>query len=226
MGIDRPGTGDRPGEGRDRPRETGNLWSPGRGFDSARILTPDEVARETKKYRGELRYDHRTGEYVQSEPYDWAKKEDLLDRMRAVELPDRVRDLPLARDAMPKDLRWNWTEIDKRKFSDYSMNPDHRDNRGKAEGWSALGYDVRDPEARREASWEVADMTRLLLPGGHVQGTRESPYGAKYAVLNGFIGPNGRSANLVTSWMIQGEQDRKYPRLVTVWVQPHRDKEA
>lgn len=226
MRIDRPGAGDRPGEGRDRPRETGNLRSPGHGLDTARMMTPDEVAREAKKYRGELRYDHDKREYVESEPYDWAKKQDRLDRMRAVELPERVRDLPRARDVMPEDLRWNWAEIDKGKLFDYSMNAEHKDNRGKAEGWEKLGYDVRDREARRAAAWEVADLAGCLLPGGHVKGTHETPHGTRYTVVNGFIGPNGRSANLVTGWFIEGERDRKYPRLVTVWVQPHRDKEA
>ena len=53
-------------------------------------------------------------------------------------LPGR-RDLPDARDVLPNI---ELAELDERKLSDYSMNPEHPGNNGKAEGWRALGYDV------------------------------------------------------------------------------------
>lgn len=226
MGIDRPrGGSDRSPEGGERPRETNtNLWTPRPGWGQP--PTTESIERQKLITRGELRYNHNTGQYEKSEPHDWVKKEDLVARMREVELPKRIQDYPLAWDMLPADLHWNWADIDRRKFHEYSMNPEHADNRGKANGWEALGYNVRDPEARDEAAWEVVDITRMLLPYGHVESTRESDYGTKYAVVNGFIGPNDRTANLWTSWMVEGERDRKYPRLVTVWVQPHRNKEG
>ena len=41
-------------------------------------------------------------------------------------------------------------ELDGRKLSDYSLNPEHPGNNGKADGWRALGYDVDNPEGRRD----------------------------------------------------------------------------
>jgi hypothetical protein len=50
---------------------------------------------------------------------------------REVELPASVRDLPEAREILPN---LHLTEIDRRKFSEYSLNPGHPHNNGKAEG--------------------------------------------------------------------------------------------
>lgn len=67
---------------------------------------------------------------------------------RGADLPVNARELPNARDVLPNLER---AEIDERKFSEYSMNPGHPDNKGKADGWRALGYDVDNPQARRKA---------------------------------------------------------------------------
>jgi hypothetical protein len=143
---------------------------------------------------------------------------------RDVELPARVRELPSAREVLP-NVRL--AELDDRKFSEYSMNPDHPHNGGKAEGWRALGYDVDSPQARREAAEGVRELIRDgLLMTGKVAETRDTPFGPTYKVLNGFTGPNGRHATLVTCWLVDSQSDRSVPKLTTSWVQPHRDKET
>jgi len=143
---------------------------------------------------------------------------------RDVELPARVRELPSAREVLP-NVRL--AELDDRKFSEYSMNPDHPHNGGKAEGWRALGYDVDSPQARREAAEGVRELIRDgLLMTGKVAETRDTPFGPTYKVLNGFTGPNGRYATLVTCWLVDSQSDRSVPKLTTSWVQPHRDKET
>jgi hypothetical protein len=111
-------------------------------------MSSHERELRNKAYRGELRW---VGDaWVECEPYDSVKRQDRVDRMKhEVELPADVRELPDARDVLPDVSR---AEIDGRKFSDYSLNPDHPQNHGKAEGWRALGYDVDDPDARREAA--------------------------------------------------------------------------
>jgi hypothetical protein len=65
--------------------------------------------------------------------------------------------------------RPNAAEIDRRKFGEYSMNPDHPSNGGKAGGWRALGYHVDDPSARQTAATELRDLI-----GRHYCGTARS----------------------------------------------------
>lgn len=143
---------------------------------------------------------------------------------REVELPASVRDLPEAREILPN---LHLVEVDKRKFSEYSLNPDHPHNNGKAEGWQALGYDVENPQARNDAAQDLHDMIRdELLARGKVVETRDTKYGPTYRVLNPFIGPNGRHATLVTCWIVESQPDHTHPKLTTAWVQPHRDKET
>jgi hypothetical protein len=118
-------------------------------------------------------------------------------------------------------------EIDERKFSEYSMNPGHPDNRGKAEGWRALGYDVDNPRARQEAARELRALTlEELLANGKVAEVRDDSYGPRSRVISGITGPNGKNATMVTCWLIEDRSGTDVPRLVTTWVQPHRDKEA
>jgi filamentous hemagglutinin len=118
-------------------------------------------------------------------------------------------------------------EIDERKFSQYSLNPGHPDNRGKAEGWRALGYDVDNPQARQEAARELRDLTlNELLANGKVAEVRHDSYGQRLRVISGITGPNGRDATLVTCWLIEDRSGTAVPRLTTTWVQPHRNKET
>jgi hypothetical protein len=118
-------------------------------------------------------------------------------------------------------------EIDERKFSEYSMNPAHPDNKGKADGWRALGYDVDNPHARLEAARELRDLTlEESLENGKVAEVREDSYGARPRVISGITGPNGKNATLVTCWLIEDRSGTAIPRLITTWVQPHRNKET
>jgi hypothetical protein len=203
-------------EVRDRP------WVGYRGGAGSAAMTPRDIERQNKVFRGELRW--RGDRWVESEPYDYVQREDRAKRMQhEVRLPDRTRDLPYARDVIP-GIRA--AEIDGRKFRDYSMNPQHPDNRGKAEGWRALGYRVDDPGARQEATNDLRDLiSHYLLWNGKVDETRETAYGRNYKVLNGFIGPNDRHATLVTCWHVSDPGEQGHPRLTTAWVQPHRDEE-
>jgi hypothetical protein len=143
---------------------------------------------------------------------------------REVALPASVQARPEAREVLP-NLRL--AEVDPRKLSQYSLNPEHPQNGGKAEGWRALGYDVDSPKARSEAAEDVRELIRDgLLACGRVTETRDTPFGSAYKVLNGFTGPNGRHATLVTCWLVEDQSDRDFPKLTTVWAQPHRDKET
>ena len=143
---------------------------------------------------------------------------------REVELPANARDLPEAREILPN---LHLAEVDERKFSEYSLNPSHPHNNGKAEWWQALGYDVENPQARSDAAQDLREMIREeLLARGKVVETRDTKYGPACRVLNPFIGPNGAHATLVTCWIVESRSDPIHPKLTTTWVQPHRDKET
>ena len=140
------------------------------------------------------------------------------------DLPVSARELPNARDLLPN---LDKAEIDERKFSEYSMNPGHPDNQGKANGWRILGYDVDNPQARQEAARELRDLTlEELLANGKVAEVRDNSYGPRPRVINGITGPNGKDATMVTCWLIEDRSGTAIPRLITTWVEPHRDKEA
>lgn len=224
MGIDRPREDRDLVDSLDVPAETPELKEPRFGRDySSQPPSGTEIERQNRVYRGELRWNGQ--EWAEFEPYDHVQRYDRAERMaREVELPASARDLPDARDILPNLHR---VELDRRKLTEYSLNPDHPDNGGKAEGWRALGYDVDNPRARREAAEDLRDMIRdELLARGKVAQTRDTPFGATHRILNGFIGPNGKHATLVTCWLVEEQGDRRFPKLTTAWVEPHRDKET
>ena len=143
---------------------------------------------------------------------------------REVQLPAGMRDLPEAREILPN---LHLVEVDRRKFSEYSLNPDHPHNNGKAEGWQALGYDVESPQARSDAAQELHEIIRdELLSCGKVVETRDTKYGPTYRVLNPFIGPNGDTPRWLLAGSSKVRPDHSHPKLTTAWVQPHRDKET
>lgn len=215
---------DRADDNRGEARETPEVVRQSYRRDSpAEPMTQRDIEVENKVYRGELRW--RCDRWVESQPYDYVQREDRAKRMLdEVKLPGRVRELPDARDVIPNI---GAAEIDRRKFNDYSMNPQHPGNGGKADGWRALGYQVDDPGARQDAAADLRDLiSSHLLWNGKVEESRETPYGRHYKVLNGFIGTNDRHATLVTCWRVAEPGDSGRPQLVTTWVQPHRDKES
>lgn len=219
MGIDNPrGASDRPVETDRRPEYPGELWSP-RSRDITTWSTLAQIEHDRRVTRGELRY--RNDRWEPDQPYDWARRQDLRDRiLKEVRLPERVRELPLAGDVLPRA----YAEIARNKFAAYSLNEGHPQNRGKAEGWRALGFRLETQQDRLETAEELREMTRLLLPAARVAATTSSPYGDRYKVLTGYIGPNGAHGTLITCWMVDGEGDHARPRMTTTWMQPHRDK--
>jgi hypothetical protein len=154
-----------------------------------------------------------------------ARSQELARRpARGADLPVSAWELPNARDVLPNLEK---AEIDERKFSEYSMNPGHPDNKGKAEGWRSPGYDVDNPQARREAARELRDLTlEESLANGKLAEVRDDSYGPRPRVISGITGPNGKNATLVTCWLIEDRSGTAIPRLITTWVQPHRNKET
>lgn len=160
--------------------------------------------------------DHR-GEDACSQETAWRSA-------RRADLPASARELPNARDVLPN---LEMAEIDERKFSEYSLNPGHPGNGGKADGWRAIGYDVDNPQARQKAARELRDLTlNELLVDGKVAEVRDDSYGRRPRVISGLTGPNGKDATIVTCWLIEDRSGSDIARLITTWVQPHVDKET
>jgi hypothetical protein len=112
-------------------------------------------------------------------------------------------------------------QVDPRKLADYSMNPDHPQNNGKARAWATVGYDVTNMAQRREDGAQLGQLiSRDLLPDGRVALVRSTPDGDHYRVVNGFTGPNGRPGTLVTCWRLPPGELAE-PRLLTAWLAVH-----
>jgi hypothetical protein len=174
------------------------------------------VSTAAEQDAGSLDGNHRGGQAQRQDNAGQATRE--------ADLPPSARDLPDARDVLPNI---QLAELDGRKLSEYSLNPGHPGNNGKADGWRALGYDVDNSEGRRDAARELRGLIcDELLARGKVAETRETAYGPSHRVLSDLTGPNGRHATLVTCWLIEDRSGLSVPRLTTVWVQPHRDKET
>jgi hypothetical protein len=98
--------------------------------------------------------------------------------------------------------------IDRQKLTDYALSPEHPVGRFKAVFFAKIGFTIRnwkqlDLELRRlvrQTPAELDDMTR---------------FGQKYVVRGKIVGSRGRTAEILTVWIIlKGEQ---IPRLVTLY---------
>ncbi|MBK9385907.1 MAG: hypothetical protein IPN34_13940 [Planctomycetes bacterium] len=94
------------------------------------------------------------------------------------------------------------------KVHSYLLSPDHPVGGDKAAFFAGLGY--------APAAWRVLleDLERQAREGTVVR-ISESPFGRKYRVRDNLIGPNGRSAILITVW-IRAHADAA-PRFLTAF---------
>ena len=98
--------------------------------------------------------------------------------------------------------------IDSSKLRDYILSDAHPVGRFKARFFHRLGYTAADA-ARLEQ-----DLYHHLQQHDAVLGDT-TQYGAKYLVRGIVTGPNGRSAEVVSVWIIRTAED--FPRLITAY---------
>ena len=98
--------------------------------------------------------------------------------------------------------------IDPAKIRDYLLSTSHPVGRFKAAFFARLGY--------RSTDWQrlEADL-RNLLTAHEGQAGQRSGYGRKYEVRGMLTGPSGKSASLVSVWMIPSGGD--VPHFVTAF---------
>jgi len=98
--------------------------------------------------------------------------------------------------------------IPREKVCDYLLSRVHRVGRHKAMFFAWLGFSLEH--------WRVLEAClRLQARNGEVVEQQPTEYGRKYVVRGELEGPNGRSARLVSVWIIRtGEA---VPRFVTAY---------
>jgi hypothetical protein len=98
--------------------------------------------------------------------------------------------------------------IDPRKTREYLLSPDHPYGRYKAAFFAQLGY--------YEENWQLLEKNLVTLAGsGEADLDHVNPYGRIYRVRGNLAGPNGKTAAIVTIWIILADED--FPRLITAF---------
>jgi hypothetical protein len=97
--------------------------------------------------------------------------------------------------------------IDPDKLRDYVLSRVHPVGRFKAAFFASLGYEINN--------WQDLDRVLRTAAGqGEAEPDERSTYGQKYRIRSMLQGPAGRSAEIVSVWIIL--HDETAPRLVTV----------
>ncbi|MEG4807039.1 hypothetical protein QUA82_04325 [Microcoleus sp. F8-D3] len=111
-------------------------------------------------------------------------------------------------------------EIDSRKFTEYSLNPNHPDNKGKWQAFAQLGYDVETLEERNQAAKNLIQQLRQGLINVPSIPGEPTVHGLIFKVRIRITGLNSQEGTLVTSWQIDVGKD--IPRLITNWLEIDR----
>ena len=94
------------------------------------------------------------------------------------------------------------------KIQNYLLSTSHPVGRFKAPFFARLGYTVAD--------WQRLEQDLLVLAvSGNAEPGKDSPYGQKYEIRGTLNGPSGRSANVLTVWMVRFKSD--VPEFVTAF---------
>ena len=99
--------------------------------------------------------------------------------------------------------------IDKRKFTEYALNPEKQPDKAKAFK-EALGYDMTNYQELEKQIRDTFDRDKLQENGERAQGKL-------YKRLLKIEGPNGKTANVMTSW-IDDVNDKNDFHLTSIYV--------
>ena len=94
------------------------------------------------------------------------------------------------------------------KIRDYLLSTAHPVGRFKVPFFAGLGY--TSPNWRR-----LEEDLRALAVSGDAELGKDSPYGQKYEIRGTLNGPSGRSAGILTVWIILFDGD--VPQFVTAF---------
>jgi len=98
--------------------------------------------------------------------------------------------------------------VDRRKITDYLLNPAHPDNGGKARAFHAMGF--------RADSWEVlADALRDMARSEEARESVETVHGRKYVLDGTLRSSSGTTVQVRAIWII--DRAAETPRVVTAY---------
>lgn len=98
--------------------------------------------------------------------------------------------------------------VEDAKVRDYLLAPDHPVGRAKARFFAALGF-TRD-------GWPLLrDALRAVAVEGEAEPGEATVFGQRYAVRGIVRGPAGRTAAVLTAWIVRRGEDA--PRLVSAY---------
>lgn len=93
--------------------------------------------------------------------------------------------------------------ISQEKVEGYLLSPVHSVGRHKAVFFNALGY--------LASEWRALAVDLQAFAPGEAQEVGETEYGTKYEVRGRITGPSGRSAAIVTAWIVlKGEEFARF----------------
>jgi hypothetical protein len=95
------------------------------------------------------------------------------------------------------------------KMEAYLLSPVHTVGRHKAAFFNALGY--------TQADWQRLQQDIGALVPRDAERVAETDYGTKYEIRATLAGPNGRTAAIVTAWIVLNAED--FPRFITAYPQ-------
>jgi len=105
-----------------------------------------------------------------------------------------------------KGMKLEALHVEDAKVRDYLLSSSHPIGRFKARFFRSLGF--------TEENWPELKTSLLRLGReGMVTGPLPSDHGSKYLVSDSLTGPNGRSATVLTVWIVP--EHSKTARLVT-----------
>lgn len=93
------------------------------------------------------------------------------------------------------------------KLRDYLLSPVHPIGRYKSAFFRSLGYS--------QDQWQVLERDLRLHLSNEARSVGITEYGQKFSVSGPLSGPNGRSADLVSMWIILANE--KIPRFITAY---------
>ena len=123
----------------------------------------------------------------------------LCDRTISVVVIRRMSDSPILDR---NSARWLYMAVGR----DYLLSTSHPIGRFKEPFFASLGYTA--------ANWQRLEQDLLTLVAlGDAEPGRESPYGQKYEIRGTLNGPSGKTARILTVWIVRFGSD--VPQFVT-----------
>jgi hypothetical protein len=98
--------------------------------------------------------------------------------------------------------------IERAKITEYLLSAAHPVGRFKAVFFRALGFSA--------SSWsDLRDAIHALAQTGAAAELPPTAFGRRFEVRGTLVGPSGRSARIVTAWIVRSDED--LPRFVTAY---------